>query len=388
MTDIFAVRGTEVRHTPGHVGCPACARSQMSIPQVLCAELRFGEAFELWLSARTMPASAHDFRAYSARWLAPKTIRDYRACARALEKFFGVLRLGEIHPGHLREYQRGRASCDVEMGNWTRRCGANRIRKEVALLIAILCDAKLWGAEEARNFRLVRAEEKDVPRAMQPEEQRRFLTVAASREEWQMVYWYAVVALQTTCSTNELRGLRIADILLEQRLLQIRAASAKNRYRIRTIPLESREVMWAISRLIERARSLGADEPQHYLFPMQQARGRYDPNRPMGETGIYKRWRAVRRAAGLDWLRPYDLRHTAITRMAEAGVPIAVIMAFAGHMTRRMQEHYTTVSMMAKRGWARSTWEEPGKFGPDRDDGNHRSTGGVQSILLKSQKIS
>jgi hypothetical protein len=36
-----------------------------------------------------------------------------------------------------------------------------------------------------------------------------------------------------------------------------------------------------------------------------------------------------------------------------------VIMSFAGHMTMRMQQHYTTISLMAKRQWARSAWEEP-----------------------------
>jgi integrase len=76
----------------------------------------------------------------------------------------------------------------------------------------------------------------------------------------------------------------------------------------------------------------------------------------------------VRAAAGLDWLRPYDLRHTGLTRMAEAGVPIHVMMAYAGHMTRRSQQHYVTVGMMAKRKWATATWGEqsatPPKFGP------------------------
>jgi hypothetical protein len=50
---------------------------------------------------------------------------------------------------------------------------------------------------------------------------------------------------------------------------------------------------------------------------------------------------------------------TGITRMAEAGVPIQVIMSFAGHMTMRMQLHYTTISMQAKRKWAEDTWSQP-----------------------------
>ena len=51
----------------------------------------------------------------------------------------------------------------------------------------------------------------------------------------------------------------------------------------------------------------------------------------------------------MPWLRVHDLRHTAITRMAEAGVPIATIMSCAGHVSRKMTDHYTNVGEAAKR---------------------------------------
>jgi integrase len=61
-------------------------------------------------------------------------------------------------------------------------------------------------------------------------------------------------------------------------------------------------------------------------------------------------------AAVLPWLRVYDLRHTGITRMAEAGVPLRVTMNFAGHITARMQQRYEAISMAAKRGWGEAVW--------------------------------
>jgi hypothetical protein len=45
----------------------------------------------------------------------------------------------------------------------------------------------------------------------------------------------------------------------------------------------------------------------------------------------------------------YDLRHQAITEMAEAGASDATLMAVAGHMSRRMLEHNSHVRMPAKR---------------------------------------
>ncbi len=47
--------------------------------------------------------------------------------------------------------------------------------------------------------------------------------------------------------------------------------------------------------------------------------------------------------------RFHDLRHQAITEMAEAGASDATLMALAGHMSRRMLEHYSHVRMAAKR---------------------------------------
>ena len=89
--------------------------------------------------------------------------------------------------------------------------------------------------------------------------------------------------------------------------------------------------------------------------------------------GLRKRWQAVREEAQLPWLRVYDLRHTALTRMAEAGAPMPVMMSFAGHISPRMQQHYIAISMEAKRRWAARAWAEaveempyaPGGIGPE-----------------------
>lgn len=345
------------KHTPGHLDCPACNGARALIYRTLPADLLFPEAFDCWLSHRTLDAPD---TLTDASYVSHHTMKDYKACARALSRFFGQLRLDQIHAGHLREYQRARAVCDQGVAKWERRAGANRIRKEIGLLLQILRAARLWGEDQERTFTQLRHVENDVPRAMSPEEQRQWLMTAASRPEWQFIYCYSILALRTTLSTNELRALRMADISLAAgtEIVQVRREGAKNKYRIRTVPLETPDIHWAVRRLIERARKLGASAPHHYLFPIAVSRIEYDPNRPMSESGLRKRWDEVRVAADLRWLRPYDLRHTAITRMAEAGTPIQVIMAFAGHMTLRMQQHYTAISMMAKRNWARTAWGE------------------------------
>ena len=66
--------------------------------------------------------------------------------------------------------------------------------------------------------------------------------------------------------------------------------------------------------------------------------------------GLRAAIQAWKRAAGpLQGLRFHDLRHQAITEMAEAGASDATMMAVAGHVSRRMMEHYSHVRMAAKR---------------------------------------
>jgi hypothetical protein len=73
-------------------------------------------------------------------------------------------------------------------------------------------------------------------------------------------------------------------------------------------------------------------------------------------------WRSLRAAAakgdpgkgipptpGLARLRFHDLRHHAITELAETAASDQVIRSIAGHVTQKMLEHYTHVRLEAKR---------------------------------------
>jgi integrase len=160
-----------------------------------------------------------------------------------------------------------------------------------------------------------------------------WLEVAKTQERWWLVWWYSVLAFETSMSTNEIRSLRLGDVNLYHGVVSIGSAGAKNRYRVRTIPLVSAEVKWVTEQLVARAKDLGAGSPMHYLFPFRRPPGPWDPTRSMTASGIKRQWEEVREAAGLKWFRPYDTRHTAITRWAESGMNIADIMALAGHMS-------------------------------------------------------
>jgi integrase len=111
-----------------------------------------------------------------------------------------------------------------------------------------------------------------------------------------------------------------------------------------------------LGKLLERAQLLKAKEPEHYLFPgfrykhtkeENTAGAGYDPTKPM--VSWRSGWRTLTKSAGLEGLRFHDLRHHAITKLAEAGTADQTLMAIAGHVSREMLEHYSHIRMAAKR---------------------------------------
>lgn len=379
------------QHTLGHIDCPACAQDTQLLYQALTPELLFSVAFEIWINNRRLNPRG---KRTKARFLSKDTVRDYTTCAEALGQYFGDCPLHRIRVADLMEYQqlraanpydpRGKFRCvgpdevvrkkfdthaeakawAAEHGDnhrivqtlWAYEASGNCIRKEVALLINILNSAKLWNESCEEELIRVQADENDEWRAMTIAQQHALLHVGASRLEFRFIYQYAIVALQTGAGPHELRQMQLCNVLLDNRLIQIPCGGAKNKYRVRMIPLVTEDAMWAMEGLLARAYELGSKQPTDYVFPLQASRTHYDPKRPMSESGLKKPWDALRQAAGLPELRIYDLRHTCMTRMAEAGVPLPVAMTFLGHMTEASQRRYTSICMAAQRGWGESVW--------------------------------
>ena len=57
--------------------------------------------------------------------------------------------------------------------------------------------------------------------------------------------------------------------------------------------------------------------------------------------------------------RLHDLRHRALTNLAEAGTPEGTMLALAGHMSRAMIERYSYIRMGSKRDATESLSAKP-----------------------------
>jgi integrase len=295
--------------------------------------------FDDWLSSPIAPNQA--------RYRSKNTIKDCRTKTKALNRFFGKLTLNGIHIGHIREYQSMRFSNSRDL--WAHPAGANKINDELALLLRILRLGDAYTDDIRKYYQELQADESEIPKALSPEQQDRFLEVAGSRREWEIVHWYSLVALHTAFSSDELRTLRRGDINLTHNIVAVNRKAGKNKFRRREVPLTDPRCIWALDQLLERSYKLAGEGQGLYLFPFRVVRNHFNGLYPMSETGVRKQFEAVRDVANVPWFQLNGWRHTAITRMAEAGIAIATIMARAGHSSPKMTAHYTHISMQAER---------------------------------------
>jgi integrase len=244
---------------------------------------------------------------------------------------------------------------------------------EVGVLRRLMKRAKLWN-RIAEDVKLDREGTRPVAKVLTVEQKRLLFETAASNDKWLVAYCAAVLAVNTTCRGIELKHVRWSDIELFDRSVSINRSKTAAGYRC--IPLNG-DALAAFARLRKRAEILECAEQEHFVFPACE-RNRIDPTRPQktwrtawrslvrtasmaagrkaaagaltsgkGIGGAKAAWK--RAAAPLKGLRFHDLRHQAITELAEAGAPDATLMAVAGHISREMMEHYSHVRMAAKR---------------------------------------
>jgi integrase len=248
----------------------------------------------------------------------------------------------------------------IEYRAWRaeQRVGPATLNAELGILRRVMKRARLW-ARIADDIRPLR-EPSTIGRALTEEEKQRLLKTAVTRPEWETAYLAAILCLNTTARGCELKGLQWSDVDLYERTLAIR--KSKTAAGERLVPL-TEVAASAFVRLRRRAEGFGTVEPSHYVFAAFSPKfdfggmnatktaddkvAGFDPSR--NQKSWRSAWRTLTKKAGLPGFRFHDLRHCAITQLAENGASDATIMAIAGHVSRRMLERYSHVRMEAKR---------------------------------------
>jgi integrase len=314
----------------------------------LIAEVQAGKLHQTATSLSRQPfgPAADDYMAARKLELAPASRAKEKQLLVQLRAYFKQEPLKAITAKRIIEYRAWRAEQGV---------GPATLNAELGILRRIMKRAKLW-ARVGEDIRPLK-EPTTIGRALTQEEQQRLLRTAGMRPEWETAYLAAILCLNTTARGCELRWLQWSDVNLFDRTLTIRRS--KTDAGVRAIPLTD-VARSALARLRERAESFGPVEPNHFVFAAYFSRQVFkgaevvgadftllDPTRHINSWR--KAWRTLTKKAGLPGFRFHDLRHCAITSLAESGASDSTIMAIAGHVSRRMLERYSHVRMEAKR---------------------------------------
>jgi integrase len=322
------------------------------------SSLPFAEAAEIWMDIRRQ------------RPLRPRTHESTRGYLDALVAFFCELRLNQINPGHLREYQIARKANRIRIGDpdeivgyrdirpWKRCAGASIINHELNTLSQLLSHCRLWAG--LKPFYHPLSTPSWSPRdVLSDEDEERLFDIASRNSEVSLAYCVAAITNNTSAAGCELRGLKLKHLLLRDPQLDrhgvdlnpseiyIPPEATKNNSRPRKIPLNP-TAKWAVRELYKRALALGATQPEHYLFPFRIAPGKYDPMRPPSRWFLRNNWNKLRELTGLSKLCPHDLRHQCITRLFENGATKETVKAIAGHVTDQMADYYSHIRVQAK----------------------------------------
>ncbi len=268
--------------------------------------------------------------------LAARTIQTERERKKPLVDYFGAMPLHRIRTDDILAYRAARKQSGISNAT---------INRELDLLRGVLKRARLWHAvaPDVRPLPVRR----DVGRALRHEEKVKLLKVAASRPGWVVARCATILALNTTMRACELKGLRWRDIDFLEHTLTVRHSKTEAGERV--IPLNA-DAWPVVLELRDRAKLMfGTDSvsPDWHVFPHAEGYSRPDPTRPM--SGWRTAWRKLTREAGLPGLRFHDLRHHAITELAESQASDRTVMSIAGHVSPKMLAHYSHVRIEAKR---------------------------------------
>ena len=242
---------------------------------------------------------------------------------------------------------------------------------EVAMLRQIMRKGGTW--ERIRQDVVMLKEREDVGRALTPEEES-LLLHECGRSRSRILLPFVTLALETGARFNTVRTLQWSNIDFANRCLKF-GKDKTSAGTGRTVPLNQR----AVETLKFWAQRFPNRQPEHYVFPLEKCRGTgteetfgftgavlYDtnPSEPIGD--VKEAWESAKKRTrhhcptcqngclaenpaplngyvcerckwetdalpiGLAKVRFHDLRHTAVSRMIAARIPLPIIAKIVG----------------------------------------------------------
>jgi integrase len=334
---------------------------------------------------RLLTVAADEWLDLKRATLAPRSVAIEKANLAHLLPELGRKLICDIDARDIARYQQKRIDADAS---------PKTVNLEIGTLRAILKRFGHW-ARLQPNVNML-ATRDDIGRAITPEEESA-LTQACGKSRSRSLVPFVTLAIETGARYGVIRTLQWGCVDFENRCLKWgkdKTAAGTGR----VIPLSQR----AMAALSFWATHFPERKPEHYVFPAERygAAGdefcakayNVDPSKPIGS--IKEAWEAAKLRAGRilkgeteeadpkEKIAPlvcrfHDLRHTAVSRMLNAGIPIAKVAKIAGWSPAtmvRMAARYGHFSLNDLRGAVESISgngieAEPPVFSPVSEDG-------------------
>lgn len=271
-------------------------------------KMRFAELAKLYEEKKLIPAE------YQGD-IKTKGLRSYNSQKRRLKTLvthFGKKFIRHLTHSDLEQFKDSRLTTPTWRGKERSHADVNR---DLQLMRIVLNFAKRQGWLPTSPFErgealINTAHERARNRVLSRDEENRLLAECEAPRR-QHLKAIVIALVDTALRRGELSSLVWSDIDLETQTIRIRAMIAKTA-KPRTVPITKR-----LQRELERLMAQRPADPSGKVF---------------GVFGDFKKSFATAcKQAGINDLRIHDLRHTATTRMVEAGMPPAQVMVVTGH---------------------------------------------------------
>jgi len=226
-----------------------------------------------------------------------------------LRAFFGGKFLSEITPDLIEKYKAKRKA-EVKPAS---------VNRELALLKHMYTKAIDWNKateNPVKKVKLLREDNKKE-RILSKEEIKRLIEAAEQSDSY--VKQFIIIGLNTGMRKDEILSLKWENIDFRNMFINVtHAKSGKSR----KIPMNT-----VVKKALE-----SIEKKNDYVF--------FNPKTKSYTKNITKAFKTVCRKAGIKNFRIHDLRHTAATKMIEAGVDLVTVSKILGHSSIQMTMRY------------------------------------------------
>ncbi|HKS40337.1 MAG TPA: site-specific integrase [Blastocatellia bacterium] len=241
--------------------------------------------------------------------------------AKVILKQFGNWQLNEITPMMIEKFKRDRTATSVRGGKPRSAATVNRELQCLSKILSTARDNGLISENPCSRVKLLREDNKRTRYLTESEEEALMAVLTGKHAYLRPI---VVLALQTAMRQGEIVNLRWPQVDFYRDCIYVtNTKSGKDR----VVPMNeiSRQELLAL-------RDNGSERVFGNTLPQ-----------------VKKSFKVATAKANIEDFRFHDLRHTAATRMADAGVDAFTIAAILGHATLQMASRYTHATDESKR---------------------------------------